>query len=345
MRTCLVTLTIAICLAPIAASADAPTPHRPDNFWEWLIDPHGKEIGVILDRARENRRRASNEYPAYDYQGFNDNNRVISERLLADALGMLRYAATLEPDNVAVKREIAYVTDDLGRTDEAHAALTDYLHSELAERVEPGAHWRRGRLFARQREWKSAVVALRGALGGKRAQGGPERNQTIRCLANVYMETGRMAEAIEVLENALPSDPNSPNMDPLLQFTLALAYDRDEQLTRAHEALDKLVNLNRHGSSSLLHLFTQYRYQSGVMLFAPPADRHYYHALLFEISDRLSEARTEWLAYARTAGAPYARRARAHVAAIDLILGQRLGNSRRTPRQPARTRTISPRHP
>ncbi len=343
VRTLLVTLALAICLAPTSASADdARKPHRPDNFWEWLIDPHGAEIRLIIDRARENRRRASNEYPAHDSHGLNENNRLISERLLTDALGMLRYAATLEPDNADIKREIAFVSYDLGRSDEAHAALTDYLQSEVSERVDASAHWRRGHLFARQREWKSAIVALRLALDGRRS---PvilsERSQAIRCLANVYMETGRMAEAIEVLESSLPSEPSS---DPLLHFSLALAYDRDEQLTRAHELLDKLVNHNRYGSS-LIHLFTQHRFQGGAMLFTPPADRHYYHALLFEISDLLSEARTEWLAYARTADAPYARRARTHVDAIDKILRQRLGKARRPAARHKPARPARPRHP
>ncbi len=313
-------------VAPARADQPAQKPrprlHAPaQNFWEWLIDPHGREIRLILDKARHNRLRAAgSEYPEYDYQGFSETNRAIAEKLLADARGMLRYGLTLEPDNPDLLLELGQVSDDLERNDEARAALTAYLENQLPDRIDPVAHLRLGRLLARQRDWDGAVVQLRRALAGPLS--GLGQPEAIRCLASVYMETGRMADAIDLLRTAT-SRPTA--VDPILELTLAVAYDRDEQVTRAHEVLQHLVANNNYPSGPLSLLDRQhYGFTRGPLLFVPATDRDYYYALLYEVACNLSEARAEWRAYQRS-GARFHARAQAHVTAIDALLRRRLG--------------------
>jgi hypothetical protein len=100
-------------------------------------------------------------------------------------------------------------------------------------------------------------------------------------------------------------------------FALAVAYDRDEQITRAFEQLDRLQNsLQTSYISSMQSYIDQ-------MDPAPSAEVHYYRGLLYESGGYFDEARAEWVLYADSE-ARYRDRALAHVAAIDKITGQML---------------------
>jgi hypothetical protein len=54
-----------------------------------------------------------------------------------------------------------------------------------------------------------------------------------------------------------------------------------------------------------------------LMRFAPAEDRHYYQALLYEVTEQYVEARAEWALYAAAGDTPWRGRALDHIAAID----------------------------
>ena len=77
-----------------------------------------------------------------------------------------------------------------------------------------------------------------------------------------------------------------------LVFALAVAYDQDEQLSKAYQTLDRLQNALSSGYAAQLQ-------QSLARLELVPAiERHYWQGLLYESAGFDGEARAEWLDYA-----------------------------------------------
>src|SRR5207237_953504 len=77
-----------------------------------------------------------------------------------------------------------------------------------------------------------------------------------------------------------------------LALALAVAYDRDEQLSSAFQTLD-------HMQSALTSSYAAQLQQSiGTLQFVPAIDQRYWQALFYESAGFLAEARAEWLNYA-----------------------------------------------
>ncbi|RPI91502.1 MAG: hypothetical protein EHM39_14510, partial [Chloroflexi bacterium] len=118
-------------------------------------------------------------------------------------------------------------------------------------------------------------------------------------LASIYMNTGRLAEAIDLLSGTRPTVPYPGAVDVLTSFALAVAYDRDEQISLAHATIQQLIS--SRGDALLYALHDD---QGTRNPFVPPEERRYFAALQHEALGNLAEARSEWLAYAATEGAP-----------------------------------------
>jgi len=318
-----------------AARASAP-PYRPDNFWEWVSNPYGAEVQTVLQKVAEIRSSIAHLAGSSDVEHY----ETIRDRGLRDALGMLAYALRLEPDNTELQLKYGSVAFDLGETALARRSLSEYLKNQVPDKIDPMAHSRLGQLEADAGNWSEAVVQLRRALASENRLAEPGAwAQTVLCLASVYMQTGRMSQAIDLLESVTgentPSHYTESWDQQFLRFALAVAYDRDDQVTRAHEILDSLLSQMAQGRGVVfLGLLSNQGYGNAIpMSFTPVFDQHYFTALLYEAADHLVEARAEWNAYARLGDrAPYRQRARAHIAAIDDLLGKRLAH----PTAPAR---------
>jgi tetratricopeptide (TPR) repeat protein len=321
------------------AARARPAPHRPlpgktgQDFWSWLLDPHEAEVKLILRKVAENRSRASSiEVLPYDYGAqFSPARAELRAELLADAEGMLRYALQLAPDNLDLERELALVTDDNDRPS-AQAALERYLADEAAERASPEARVRLARWYARQRRFDDAVAQLRLALGGR-----PEyrtRTQAVLLLSSVLMHTGHLSDAIDLLRGHVASAGfGYYGWEPLTLFALAVAYDRDEQITQAHDVLTRIVSQG-NGNDQLMNVLHDGNIPPNRNPLLPPIERHYFAALQYEALGFLPEARAEWQAYARDQDAPYRERAAAHIARIDHLLDAHRATSRPRPAPP-----------
>ena len=309
----------ALLAAPALARAEepdrAPLPGKHGrDFWSWLGDGHRPEVDLILRKAGANKAQALHSTPFDPYQGYDPARAAMRERLLADAEGMLRYARRLAPDNLDVLRELALVSDENGRPG-ARALLERYLEREAPERAAAEARLRLGRWYARERRWREAVVQLRLALGGRPADARTAATARV-LLASIYMQTNRLGEAIELLRGALVGGPGiGYPPDYATPFALAVAYDRDEQITLAHETLERLAAMGPEALSMALG-----DGQGGRISLVPPEERHYFAALQYEVLGLLVEARAEWQAYLRWEQAPYRARARQHLAAVDRLL-------------------------
>lgn len=341
---------VAVTASPAAAEPDHGTTAAPphgvlpgkigQDFWSWLLDPHEAEVKLILRKVAENRSRAGSiEVLPYDYGAqFSPARAELRAQLLGDAEEMLRYALTLAPGQLELERELAIVTDENDRPT-AQAALERYLADESAERVSPDARVRLGRWYARQRRFDDAMVQLRMALGGR-----PEyrtRTQAVLLLSSILMHTGRLADAIDLLRGHVASGgPGTYGWEPLTLFALAVAYDRDEQISLAHDALTRIVSQG-NGNDQLMNVLHDGNIPPNRNPLVPSVERHYFTALQYEALGFLPEARTEWQAYAAEDDAPYRERAAQHIAQVDrLLAAERAARRARTAAEPRPAKAV-----
>jgi tetratricopeptide (TPR) repeat protein len=300
--------------AALLASLLLASPARADEHdtWAEIVDPHGDEIRQILDKAQQAWMQALN-YANYD----GDPTGEARTKLMDDAYGMLRYARRLSPHNVEVLLLLGKVADDGGRTKAAIEALEAYAREAPQPVAE--AHQRLGKLYLRLRKYDLAIRHLRqGLVGGQSAA-------TTVYLATALTAVGRGDDATQLLADAVQAQGGQYwNVEvTTLGLALAVAYDRDEQLSSAFQTLD-------HMQSALNVSYASQLQQSiGSVQFVPAIDQRYWQALFYESNGFLAEARAEWLNYA--AGGAEARwkdRALAHVAAIDKLRAAELAARR-----------------
>ena len=327
-----------VCVALLAGASGASGGGLPGkekrDFWDWLLAPHRAEVDLVKQKVAANLALAANQYAstvAFDVETgkYLPERAALREQLLGETEAMLRYALRLAPGDMDVRLQLATVLDEEARP-AAQAALERYLRDEDPERVSPDARVRLARWYARQGRDGDAIVQLRLALGPNGIGEGPTQTVALVLLGELYMNDGRLAEAIDLLS----SYTRGPQASLLPAFTLAVAYDRDEQVTRAHDTIERmLANAPRQDA-----LYLVLHDEAGVRIPMVPAhDLHYFAALQLELLGSLPEARTEWLAYARAPGAPYAARARQHLADVERMMREQ----RRAPRVKA-PRTTPP---
>jgi len=293
---------VAVALAAGRAEATPAAPAAPSTntseFWSEVIEPHAAEINRLVARARTLlERRGSDDEPA---------TRLA---VIGDAYGMLRYARRLSPENTSVLGLLGAAADELGRTRQALDALEACVRIQGLERAGADVTGRLGAIYLRLGRFDDAIRLLRYAQGPVAV---PDNAVAAVQLATALAARGKMADAIDVLGNALPPRMSYPS-DPLtlVGFALAVQYDRDEQPAAAFEALDKLRALLQQEVGAAV--------QRAISLvrFAPAEDEYYYRALLYEVLGHYAEARTEWLLYASVSDAAWRPRALAHAAALD----------------------------
>jgi tetratricopeptide (TPR) repeat protein len=126
--------------------------------------------------------------------------------------------------------------------------------------------------------------------------------------AEALMALGRLEESIQRYEDSLALAPGAL----LTTWGLAVALDRDEQVSRAAELMARVISsdpamneLRREG-----------------VFFVPEGDIHYYLALGSETLGDLPRAQREWELYLKDqAQSPFAPRARAHLAKLGVVKG------------------------
>src|SRR5689334_15215528 len=101
---------MALVLPLLCAAAPAQARPHQRNFWDWVIDPNGAEIRVVIAKVEAN----LNENRS---QRFDEDDSVNQARL-EDARGMLRFGLRLEPKHPRLLLLMGQVCDDLGRTEE-----------------------------------------------------------------------------------------------------------------------------------------------------------------------------------------------------------------------------------
>jgi tetratricopeptide (TPR) repeat protein len=125
--------------------------------------------------------------------------------------------------------------------------------------------------------------------------------------AETMMALGRLPQAIERYREAEATATPGQLEWELAQWGLGVALDRDEQIDKARQAIQRALDFDPTMG---------YLADDGVF-FEPPGDKHYYVALGHEVAGDRDLAIAAWRAFlAEAPASPYARRARAHLAEL-----------------------------
>ncbi|MCG8418501.1 MAG: hypothetical protein MJE77_11215 [Proteobacteria bacterium] len=282
------------------------------SLWQRLATPHAQEIQVILTHGRTLYERALG--PTY-----HPDDEDLRRRLLADAHGMLRHARKLAPHNLEVIELLAYVDDASGNVGDALTGYRTYVAGKKADRIPLGLCLKFGALLARAEQSAEAIDRLRQCadvpLPLRDEDSRQKQSQALLLLSMLYIHSDQIDEGIDVLLRRSES-----MSDSTVYFALAVAYDKDEQVTRAYEILDRKL-----GAMAEDLIFSTVAERLLEQTFAPAVERHYYFALLYESRGLFPEARHEWHTYVRSGErARFRKRAQKHIRAIDdLVQRQR----------------------
>jgi tetratricopeptide (TPR) repeat protein len=249
-------------------------------------------------------------------------------RFYRDAFNLLRYARSRSPENIEVLRQLGRAADEIGRTADAIEVLEACVRIHGPDKAGAQVTGRLGAIYLRLEKYNDAVRWLRYAQGPLT----PESAPALVHLATALAARGETIAAIDTLSNAIPVQTFGGGFEgpaALVAFALAVQYDRDEQRGAAFDVLDHMQSSSQgeYGRSVGVELAR--------MRFAPAADRHYFHALLYESQLRYVEARAEWATYAASGDLPWRARALEHIAAID-------AQKRATPAKPPPPGTVAP---
>ncbi|HTR54897.1 MAG TPA: tetratricopeptide repeat protein, partial [Kofleriaceae bacterium] len=285
-----------------------PAPDREHgDIWRDVVDPHADEVRRIVYRARSTIQLAD-----VSLTGDYDPSGEQRAKFYRDAFGMLRYAHRLAPDNVEVLLLLGETADELGKTRQAQSALEEAVRIAGAERAGAEVTGRLGSIYLRLGRVDDALHYLRIAQGTELPASASVARDAVM-LATALAARGESSEAIDVLANLAPANVvYYTNELALIAFALAVQYDRDDQRGAALEVLDRM-----QGAMQPSQFASQVQVGLSSIRWAPPEDRHYYQALLYETMGHYTEARAEWALYAAAGDLPYRARALDHVAAID----------------------------
>jgi tetratricopeptide (TPR) repeat protein len=277
------------------------------TFWEWLADPAAHDVAVIIEKT-ENVVQSLEE-PARGEVG---------DELLRDVYGMLRYGLRRSPDHPELLLAMGAVAEALGKPREALAAVERFTRAAPDHGRIGDAWMRAGYLRARLGDDDRARDAFQHAISRPQSRTSL-RDDALIGLAWLHLRNGHAVRAIDLLGSTarapLAADPN-----PLRQLVLAIALDRDGQITRAHQVIADLSK-----ARPLIELVTEHSNTLAALRYLDPLDRHYVAAFVYEVAGMLEDALPEWQLYARAADTPYRARARAHARDIAALLQARIG--------------------
>ncbi|MBL0212599.1 MAG: tetratricopeptide repeat protein [Myxococcales bacterium] len=303
---CILAISLAASRAEAKPDPGPPTRAAVGNgdFWREVVEPHADEVRALVTKTR-------NAMKIADEALQTDAEWAVEPRMryFEAALGMMQYARKLAPENGEVLGLLGRAADELGKTRQAIEAYEAAIRVVGAEKAGPEVVGRLGAIYLRLGDRDAGIRWLRQAQGPLNPSSAPPLVQ----LANALASRGEVTQAIEVLQNVLPTaGPGYYSQElSLVSFTLAVVLDRDEQRSAAFEVLDKMkTSLQQQFGTQLQNVLAMTRY-------SPAEDQHYYLGLLYEALDQYPEARTEWALYAASGDTPWRARALDHLHAID----------------------------
>jgi tetratricopeptide (TPR) repeat protein len=268
-------------LGPDEADYDEQAEAKSD-FWDKALDPAAEKYDSLVERAVVLLREGDRDSLAQAGQILRDAVQAAPDRPLGHLwLGRL---ADRQGDFAGCAQSIARALD---------------LDPELeapggSEPTEWAAHYELAVCRARAGKYEAAIEGLRRILGRAESQQVAVHQRLGEC----YMALGRLDEAVESFRQGLRLSPYSAD----LAFALAVAYDRDEDVAQARDALTQALTRDPRASSL-----------SGAnRIWIPAHDAHDYLGLAYLGAEDWARSVLHFRRYLALAGeTAWARRARA----------------------------------
>jgi hypothetical protein len=282
---------------------------RKASFWERVQSPHLDEIRRLVGEALYLRQNVATQY--WDQYLLPTRRRV-----LRDALERYEKALALDPRRLDLRLDAAHTALEAGEYERAAGHYLAYREktSENALLVT----YDLAEAYARLGRWGDTIEELEPVADDPSNY---ERARFLTLLGQGYMAKGRLDDAIDALERSVVAFPQQyGSTDQLALALLAVAYDRDEQLGRAHEMIDQLRAIDPQ-----FYVLMQQQpvtaqtapSQRSYIVYGPPSERHYVLGLFYEAQGRAADAAASWRAYLDSAEPGFARRAQEHLRAAE----------------------------
>jgi tetratricopeptide (TPR) repeat protein len=278
---------------------------EPQRFWDRVAQPHARRVDTLTGEGRDLVERAGSLRTPEQAGRRRD--------LLEEAAERFTSAAALSPDSAGPRLELGLVLSEVGEYARAAVVFGDWHNLATDGGHDADAALRWGRVLLRQRRFADATAVLERALVDA---GAGDRPQLLLLAGYVHLSAGRIEDATDAFERATRS--SAPGSDLMIaayaQLGLAVAYDRDEQLGKAAEALAaaRAADPTLAAPLSLASV-------GGLFPFTPATDLHYFRALAYEATGRREEALVEWRAYAASAEPRHGARAQEHIRALTAV--------------------------
>jgi tetratricopeptide (TPR) repeat protein len=327
VRPVVVLVSLALALpaqARLVPGEEPGEPHRP-SFWARVKSPHIVEITRLTREASLLRYQVANQY-------YEAHTQPIRRQVLRDALARYERAAALDPDRPELRLEAGHTAFEALEWERALGHYRAYRERSEVDRLV--VDYDLGECLVRLGRFTEAVEHLEGLVD---RIDGLERGRYLELYGYALMALGRLDDAVDALERGV--ELTSPQMqwggfyDLVGLAILAVAYDRDEQLGRAHDALDQLRAIDPQFYFLVQALpppASSLPSQRLGVPFSPPADEHYFLGLVFEAQGRYAEAAAEWRSYLDSMTPTYAARAREHLRQADHALAEAARAPRRS---------------
>lgn len=285
-----------------AAPGGTPRPSKTSDFWQNLADPGRKRYEAAMRRG---------EKALADLQGSRLKNKELRRRILTDALAAFKEAAQASPGNPRGWFYAAKLLNELDRTKEAIAAFkrtrrADSSHSAFSVAFNLGIGYSKLGTFENAvLEYDRAERVLTSG-GLKPYQVREDRSILNGNAAEALMALGRLDESIQRYNEALSLGGRNRT---LIRWGLAVAYDRDEQISKAQAMAQSAIAADPKMSSL----------RSPSVFFIPEGDIHYYFALGHLVQGKSEEAKKEWQLFVKMLPkGQWAPRARAHLTQLGV---------------------------
>ena len=275
------------------------------DFWSELARPGHKRFLAAMARGKA-------IWPAYTSEAL----PTVVERALAE----FRKATVASPKAPEGHFAVGRALYHLGRFKECVASFKRVRkHDPLYPKDRLVAFWL-GIAYSKLAKFELAVreygradrLAIRQGL----SRGLPFRAMVNANAAEALMALGRLDEAIQRYREAKELGPSSP----LTWWGLAVALDRDEQVSKARAALQHVLRLDPEMKNL----------KQPTVFFIPPGDVHYYYAMGHLGAGKTNLAKKEFETFLKKLPkSPWAARAREHLAQ----LGQRWTGASRQKRR------------
>lgn len=326
-------IALSAALALLCAAASATADPRPPRPWE---DPDAKDFDQDSEEASTLWERTLNpDLDIYSSRLVASATKLLAhrdEQSRSEAEDLLRKAVEVRPDLPTAYWLLGHlyaIEKDWRRCAESRRAVfeidpeydprTDRLIAHQPTDAPALLDFGLARCYALAGDYEKAIEHYKRVITGEKAIGA---YRVYWRLGEAYEALGRLHEAIDSLTAAARLNPR----ETLIEYALAVAYDRDEQFARARQHLATALSRDSHLSQLARADFQP----------SPTEDEWYYQGLANKARE---PARPEWaLIYFRRflsshENGPWARRARQHV---EELLAIPLTTARITQEGPAR---------